>query len=100
MNEKYESIYDHAKDIEENRKEEIERQYGPFDESMAKAAKLASEMCNKEITTLDFYKCMIALKQSRLAYSYKYDTFLDMIVYIGALYKYTVKLAKETLKNK
>ena len=46
---------------------------------------MASEMCNKEITTEDFYKCMIALKLSRLAYSNKKDTFLDAVGYIAAL---------------
>jgi hypothetical protein len=67
------------------RGEEKERQYGPIDESICKAAKMASEMCNKEITTEDFYKCMIALKLSRLAYSNKKDTFLDAVGYIAAL---------------
>ena len=67
------------------RKEEKERQYGPMKDSMAKAARVASELCNKEITTEDFYKCMIALKVSRMAYNVKKDTMLDSVGYIAAL---------------
>jgi len=73
------------------RKEEKERQYGPIDNSMAKAARVASELCNKEITTEDFYKCMIALKISRMAYNTKKDTMLDCVGYIAALDAYKNK---------
>ena len=79
------SILKKADEIVNHGAEEKERQYGPIDESICKAAKIASEMCNKEITTEDFYKCMIALKLSRLAYSNKKDTFLDAVGYIAAL---------------
>jgi hypothetical protein len=61
------------------------REYGPFTESMAKAAKIASELCSKEISTEDFFKCLIALKMSRMAYNLKEDTLLDCVAYIGAL---------------
>ena len=63
----------------------ILRQYGHIDDSIAKAARVASELCNKEITTEDFYKCMIALKVSRMAYNTKKDTMLDCVGYIAAL---------------
>ena len=79
------NILDQANKIVNERAEESAREYGPFSESMAKAAIIASELCNKEITTEDFYKCMIALKLSRLAYSLKEDTLLDAVAYIGAL---------------
>lgn len=59
--------------------------YGSFNDSMAKAARVASELCNKEITTEDFFKCMIALKMSRLAYSTKEDTFVDAAGYLTGL---------------
>lgn len=78
------NILQQADDIVNKRAEEKVREYGPFDESMAKAARIASELCNKEITADDFYKCMIALKISRLAYSTKEDTMLDMVAYIAA----------------
>lgn len=73
-----------ANEIVNQRAEEKEREYGPFSDSMAKAARIASELCNKEITQDDFYKCMIALKLSRLAYNTKEDTLLDGVAYMAA----------------
>ena len=55
---------------------------------MSKAAIIASELCNKEITPEDFYKCMIALKMSRMAHNLKEDTLLDCVAYVGALNNY------------
>ena len=80
------TIFDHANEIIFERNEEKERQYGPMIKSMASAAVIASELCGKEITTEDFYKCMMALKLSRLGYSTKRDTILDLIAYAGSLY--------------
>lgn len=65
-----------------------EKEYGKFSESMAKSARIASELTNKEITTEDFFKCMIALKLARLAYNTKYDTILDGIGYLAGLEDY------------
>ena len=45
------SILLKAHAITHERKEEKQRQYGPFNESMAKAARVASELCNKPIST-------------------------------------------------
>ena len=53
------NILKKAQEIVFDRKEEKERQYGDIEESLTKAAKVASELCNKKITTEDFYKCMI-----------------------------------------
>ncbi len=77
-----------ANEIVNERAEEKTREYGPFDESMTKAAIIASELCNKHISTEDFYKCLIALKMSRMAYNLKEDTLLDAVAYIGALDNY------------
>ena len=82
------NILQKADEIVNSRKEEKKREYGPFSESMEKAATIASELCNKEITTEDFYKCMIALKMSRMAYNLKEDTLLDAVAYVGALNNY------------
>ena len=82
------SILLKAHAIAHERREEKERQYGPFDESMSKAARVASELCNKHISTEDFYKCMIALKISRMAYNLKEDTMLDAVAYVSALDEY------------
>lgn len=79
------NILEEANQIINLRSEEKERAYGPFSESMQKAAIVASELCNKNITTEDFYKCMIALKISRMAYNLKEDTMLDAVGYIAAL---------------
>lgn len=79
------NILEKANEIVNLRKEEKEREYGPFDESIKKASIIASELCNKNISEEDFYKCMIALKISRMAYNYKEDTFLDCVAYITAL---------------
>jgi hypothetical protein len=81
------NILEHANEIVFERSEEKEREYGPFNESMAKAARIASELCNKEITTDDFYKCMMALKLSRLAHAKKYDSVLDLIAYAASYEK-------------
>lgn len=82
------NILEKANEIVNKRKEEKQRQYGKFSESMAKAAVVATELCNKEITTEDFYKCMIALKISRMAYNLKEDTLLDAVAYIAGLNNY------------
>ncbi len=85
----YMNILNKANEIINERSEEKERQYGPFDRSMKKAAIVASELCDKVITTEDFYKCMIALKISRMAYNLKEDTLLDAVAYIAALNNYS-----------
>ena len=79
------NILEKSNEIIFGRKEEKERQYGPIDESIAKAARVASELTGKDITTEDFYKCLIALKISRMAYNTKKDTMLDCVGYIAAL---------------
>jgi hypothetical protein len=73
-----------ADDIVNKRSEEKEREYGPFADSMAKAARIASELCNKELTQDDMYKCMMALKLSRMAFSPKEDSMLDLVAYVAA----------------
>jgi len=82
------NILEEANKIINLRSEEKEREYGPFNESMQKASLIASELCNKNITAEDFYKCMIALKISRMAYNLKEDTLLDAVGYIAALNNY------------
>lgn len=79
------NILEKANEIVNLRAEEKERMYGPFEEGMSKAAKMASLMCSKEITTVDMYNCMIALKLSRQSYSNKEDNLLDAVAYIGSL---------------
>ena len=87
LNKDYITVYD---GIVNHNTEEKERQYGPFNESMTKAAKIASIMCNKNITTEDFFKCMIALKTARMAYQMKEDTLMDLCAYIQGLHNYNL----------
>lgn len=84
---KLNNILEKALEIVYVRNTEKTRDYGPFDESMASAAVIASELTGKNITTEDFYKCMMALKLARLKYSSKEDTFLDLVAYTAALHK-------------
>lgn len=85
------NILEKANEIVNIRSEEKERQYGPFEEGMTKAAQLASIMCNKEITTEDMYNCMVALKLSRESYNHKEDNLLDAVAYLGSLNNYKNK---------
>ena len=89
-NKKNDNILKDAINIVYDRSSDKAKEYGPFDESMASAATIASELTGKNITTEDFFKCMIALKMSRLKYSSKEDTFLDFIAYSAALHKRVV----------
>jgi hypothetical protein len=79
------NILEKANEIVNLRSEEKERMYGPFEEGMSKAARIASELCNKEITTSDMYMCMVALKLSRQSYKHKEDNLLDAVAYLASL---------------
>ena len=82
------NILKEADEIINERVEEKERMYGPFEEGMEIAAKLASLMTSKDITAVDMYKCMIALKLSRESYSHKEDNLLDAVAYLGSMNNY------------
>jgi superfamily I DNA and/or RNA helicase len=79
------NILKEANRIVNKRSEEKERMYGDFEEGMTKAAKLASIMTNKDISTNDMYLCMVALKLSRQSYNHKEDNLLDAVAYLGSL---------------
>lgn len=81
------NILSQADQIVNHRSEEKERMYGPFDESMDRAAKLYNLMSPKDeqITSAGMYRAMVALKLSREAYHHKEDNLLDAVAYIGAL---------------
>lgn len=78
------NILKEANQIVNERSEEKERQYGPFDEGMRRAASIASGMTGREWTEDDMYIAMIALKFSRQSYNEKRDNLLDAVAYIGA----------------
>ena len=79
------NILEKANEIVNLRSEEKARQYGPFIACNAKAARIASELSGKEITTKDTYYFQIALKLAREDYAHKEDNLLDAAAYIGAL---------------
>ena len=82
------NILKEADQIINERSEEKERMYGPFEEGMERAAMIASGATGKEITAKDMYMCMVALKLSRESYSHKEDNLLDAVAYIGSLNNY------------
>ena len=82
------NILEEANKIINQRSEEKERMYGPFEEGMDRAAMIASGMTGKDFTGADMYAALIALKFSRHSYNYKEDNLLDAAAYIGGLDNY------------
>ena len=77
-----------ADKIVNHRRDERDREYGGFSKGMIKTAKIATELCNKEITPDDAYKILMALKLSRFSHSPKFDSFVDLIGYAEGWYNY------------
>lgn len=67
------------------RNEEKEREYGPFVESIRRAANIATEMSDVYISPETMCKCLIALKLGRLKYNLKDDTLMDGMAYLEGL---------------
>jgi len=82
------NILDKANKIINERSEEKERMYGPFNEGMERAAMIASGATGKTITPQDMYMCLVALKLSRQSYNHKEDNLLDAVAYLGSLNNY------------
>jgi len=82
------NILDKANKIINERSEEKERMYGPFNEGMERAAMIASGATGKTITPQDMYMCIVALKLSRQSYNHKEDNLLDAVAYLGSLNNY------------
>lgn len=82
------NILEKANEIVNLRKEEKERQYGPMSWTNQQAAKIATVLSRKEITTEDIYNFQIALKLARESFKHKEDNLLDLCAYIGGLNNY------------
>lgn len=84
------NILEQANKIVNERSEEKERQYGPFQASMEKAAAIYNSMSpnNEQISVEGMYRAMIALKLSREAYAHKEDNLLDAVAYMGSMNDY------------
>ena len=76
------NILDKANKIINERSEEKERMYGPFNEGMERAAMIASGATGKTITPQDMYMCLVALKLSRQSYNHKEYNLLDAVAYL------------------
>jgi hypothetical protein len=99
MNDLIDNILEQADQIINHRSEEKDRQYGPFEEGMRRAAMICSGMTGKQLTGADMYAALVALKLSRHSYNYKQDNLLDAAAYIGGLDNYIQKYGyKETEK--
>ena len=85
------NILKKANEIINQRQEEKERMYGPFEEGMERAAMIASGATGKDITARDMYMCLVALKLSRQSYNHKEDNLLDAVAYLGSLNNYNNK---------
>lgn len=80
------NILDRARAIVYDRSEEKERQYGPFRESMKRAAAIYNNMAwGANATDIDMYKALIALKLSREGFAHKEDNLLDAIAYMASM---------------
>jgi hypothetical protein len=85
------NILEKANEIVNLHKEEKERQYGPFEEGMERAAKILSGMTGQQINAEFMYKALVALKLSRESYNHKEDNLLDAVAYLGSLNNYLEK---------
>jgi hypothetical protein len=86
------NILKKADEIVNERSEEKEREYGPFDRSMEIATNIYNAMSPDHTISIPcMYKAMIALKLSREAFKHKEDNLLDAAAYIGALNNYLEK---------
>ncbi len=79
------NILKKADEIVNHRSEEKERQYGPFQEGMQRAALILSGMTGNNITADFMYKALISLKLSRESYNHKEDNLLDAVAYIASM---------------
>lgn len=84
------NILDRANKIVNERSEENDRKYGPFSESMKRAADMFNLMSpeGESITPEGMFRALIALKLSREHYAHKEDNLLDAAAYIGGLNNY------------
>ncbi len=85
------NILKQANQIVFERSEEKERQYGPFEEGMERAASILSGMTGVELNAEFMYKALIALKLSRESYNHKEDNLLDAVAYIASMNEYLNK---------
>lgn len=89
------NILKEADQIINERSEEKERQYGPIEEGLERAAMIFNGMTGMKISAREVYKVLIALKLSRESYNHKEDNLLDCVAYIGSLNNYEENKGKK-----
>ena len=84
------NILKKADQIVNDRSEEKERCYGPFEACMERAAAIFNLISppGETITAQGMYRALIALKLAREQYCHKEDNLLDAVAYMGALNNY------------
>lgn len=88
-------ILTHGKEILYDRSEEKERQYGPMQKCIDHTAEIATSMGDKDITSIDVYNVLIALKLAREVHAHKEDNMLDAVVYMAAKNDYLNKILEK-----
>jgi len=81
----YATILEHAHHIIDRRAEEGHREYGSIHENFVHTALIAGILQNKEFTPQDCIAVLASLKLARHNRSYKQDSLLDAVAYLGAL---------------
>lgn len=86
------NILEKANEIVNKRSEEKDRMYGPFSEGMERAVLIFNGMTGLNLTAIEMFKALVALKLSRESYNHKEDNLLDAIAYLGGLNNYIEKI--------
>lgn len=90
------NILKRADEIVNQRAEEKERMYGPFEQCMSRATEIYNLINpNEPMSVSGMYKAMIAMKLSREAYFHKEDNLLDAAAYIGAYNNFIEETTKK-----
>ena len=82
------NILEKANEIVNNRSEEKDRMYGPFSEGMERAALIFNGMTGLNLSAIEMFKALVALKLSRESYNHREDNLLDAVAYLGGLNNY------------
>jgi len=88
------TILQKAQSIVYDRSQERTRQYGDIQQSMKKAAEIASSISNKSYSPDDIYIAIISIKLSRQAHAHKEDNLLDCVAYMSAYNDYLETVEK------
>jgi hypothetical protein len=91
MKDNIDNILKKANEIVNHRTEESERQYGPFSENMADAARIFTAITGQMMSTENMFKALLALKLARDKQTPKQDNLLDAVGYMGGLDNFRIE---------